>query len=115
MLRLTVLIMLALMTCWSRGSGTRRQHGYDRATPIIAALERFHAEHGTYPDSLPELVPNYLAPAAIAVPTAPKEAAPWRYVAETGGYTLEFKYFGPGINFCRYTSRRARWKCGRYF
>ena len=115
MYRLTVLFALALMACWSPGSAARRQHGYDRATPIIAALERFHAKHGAYPDSLPELVPDYLPAPALAIPTASRETYPWRYVADTSGYTLQFNYVGPGMNWCRYTSRGARWNCGGYY
>ena len=115
MRQLTLLIALALTACWSRGSGTRRQHGYDRAVPIIAALERFHAERGAYPDSLQVLVPDYTPAAALEIPAAPRETYPWRYAADTSGYVLEFRYVGPGMNWCRYTPQRAGWKCGGYF
>jgi len=32
-----------------------------RATPVIAAVNRFYSEHGQYPATLDELVPTYLS------------------------------------------------------
>lgn len=86
--RVVLVIMLLLAACWVPGAGARRQRGYDRATPIVAALERFRAERGAYPDSLQKLVPAYLAATALETPQAPMESYPFTYAADSAGYVL---------------------------
>jgi hypothetical protein len=72
------LLLLLLFCC---GCGTKLQPGenYSRAEaqeglkhgqPVVQAIFRFEADHGLWPDTLQDLVPNYL--------TA-EEARLWRY------------------------------------
>jgi hypothetical protein len=30
-------------------------------------------------------------------------------------YDLEFRYVGPGMNYCHYSPTSADWKCGGYY
>ena len=43
---------------------------HKHAKPVIAVVERFHADHGRYPESLDELVPAYL-------PSIPRAGFTW--------------------------------------
>ena len=101
--------------CDAPGEGPKADRGYRRAAPVIAALAHFHADQGQYPDSLPQLVPAYLAAAALAVPDAPQEHYPLGYRRATDQYALSFRYAGPGMNECTYHSAAAAWGCRGYF
>lgn len=52
----------------------------EKASPIINALDAFHTDHGVYPDTLEQLLPQYLS----EIPIAGIRVCP------------EFNYFGPG-------------------
>jgi hypothetical protein len=80
--------------CDAPGEGPKAERGYRRAAPVIAALARFRADHGQYPDSLPQLVPAYLPAAALAVADAPQERYPLGYRRATDQYELSFRYAG---------------------
>ena len=109
-------VVLATVGCWPPpGQGPKAARGYQRAAPVIAALAQYRQAHGAFPDSLRELVPNYLADSALAVPTRTQEQYPLEYRADSGGYELAFRYVGPGMNVCRYRSAAAKWNCGGYF
>ena len=61
----------------ARAAEEYRTNGYisitKRGTPIVNALESFHADHGSYPESLIELVPQYLATIPRAdIPSCPE-------------------------------------------
>ena len=87
--------------------------GMERYDPLVHALADFQKDHGTYPDSLDELVPAYL-------PTLPKGDANQRpsdpeYVASEDTYLLEFRYTGPGLNTCGFDQTTGAWECTGYY
>src|SRR3954470_14831973 len=43
---------IAFAACDPPGKGPKAERGYRRSAPVIAALDRYRAEHGQYPDSL---------------------------------------------------------------
>jgi hypothetical protein len=57
-----LLLVPALASCalWAPGEDPRGRELRDKGTPVLAALVKFHAAHGRYPDSLHQLVPSYL-------------------------------------------------------
>jgi len=98
------------------GDGPRAQVGFAWGAPVVAALERHRSERGAYPDSLTELVPDYLpGRAALRLPERGRFSRGPRYARDGAGYTLEFGYAGPGMNVCTYTPAARRWECGTYF
>ena len=104
--------LLLLAACTPPGKGPRAERGYRAAEPVIQALERYRTERGAYPDSLPQLVPAFLASAALAEPNA---GHPLRYERTADGYALTFRYTGPGMNECTWTPTSRRWDCSGYF
>ena len=82
--------------------------------PVVAALERYHRDHGGYPTNLGDLVPAYVAGSDLRAPEASVLKYPFEYRADSGSYRLLVRYVGPGMNECRYTPRTA-WHCGGYF
>lgn len=104
---------LAVLTaCPPPGKGPRAERGYRLAAPVIDALERYHQAHGVYPDSLPQLVPAFLPSSALR---APVPGHPFRYGRAPDGYTLTFRYVGPGMNECTWTPVSRSWNCSGYF
>ena len=112
--RLIPLAALFLCACPAPGKGPRAERGFERARPVIEALDRYRAERGAYPDRLEQLVPEFLPAAALAVPRAAKEGYPLEYARQDSTYRLTFRYVGPGMNHCQYQPG-ARWRCGGYF
>lgn len=106
---------LLLGACPGPGAGPVAERGYQRGAPVIAALERYRGERGTYPDSLRQLVPSFLPDGALRVPDRNRERYPLQYRRTAEGYELAFRYSGPGMNTCRYAPSTARWKCNGYF
>jgi hypothetical protein len=121
--RLGLLLGLALIVAcavigymiWSNlnapppGVGPKADQGYQVCAPVIAALEHYHAQSGAYPESLKELVPNFLT--AINYTVGEVEI---NYRPLESSYQLEFRYTGPGMNICTYTPNTS-WKCTGYF
>ena len=112
--RALALLLLAACPGPGPGVGPRAQAGYEAATPVIEALARFHAANGAYPDSLAQLVPQYLREGALA---EPNPGYPWEYRSVSSGrsYNLRFRYSGPGMNFCDWTPDTRAWDCGGYY
>ena len=114
LLRLPLACVLVMLACTPPGKGPKANRGYARATPVIGALERFRAERGTYPESLRELVPDYMRAEALATPEHRHERYPWEYRRTSEGYELAFRYVGPGMNRCIYAPA-AGWRCSGYY
>jgi hypothetical protein len=87
------------------GVGDKAEHGYSVSNQIINALEQFRIETGEYPESLEELVPNYLS----AIPTEVNDQ-PITYQKTEESFSLIFRYIGPGMNTCTYTPEE-KWQC----
>lgn len=88
------------------GVGERAEKGYAASQPVIAALESYKLDHGSYPESLIELVPDYLS----SVP-AKTEELDFFYSRTETGYQFSFYYLGPGMNACTYAPEAKDWKC----
>ncbi|MBM3124446.1 MAG: hypothetical protein FJZ87_05140 [Chloroflexi bacterium] len=86
------------------GAGPKAFDGYMACAPIIEALNKYHESNGAYPESLQELVPEYLA----EVPDSVNDA-PITYSKTEESYALSFSYIGPGLNYCTYSP--SEWKC----
>ena len=87
------------------GVGEKADRGYAVSAPIINALEQYKSEKGTYPDSLDELVPDYLT----SIPTEVNDN-PLAYKKNSDSFSLSFYYLDPGMNACTYTPENA-WRC----
>ncbi len=87
------------------GVGEKAEQGYAVSAPVIAALEKYKLEVGTYPDSLDELVPDYLS----ALPGKVIDNS-LDYNKTEEGFSLSFYYIGPGMNACTYTPEKT-WQC----
>lgn len=87
------------------GVGEKAERGYAALEPAIKALEQYQADKGTYPESLEELVPDYLP----SVPTEVNDES-ILYTKMGESYSLAFHYVGPGMNTCTYTPEN-KWQC----
>jgi hypothetical protein len=87
------------------GVGEKAERGYALSEPVIAALEQYKADKGIYPESLTELVPDYIS-------TVPKkdEALDFSYSVTDDGFAFSFHYIGPGTNTCTYKPGKE-WRC----
>ena len=83
--------------------------------PVVAALERYRAEQGFYPESLVTLVPRYLAPAAYRAAERSPLDQPFEYERHDRTYLLRIRYEGPGVNQCEYASAPQTWYCSGSF
>ena len=91
------------------GVGEKAEHGYAVSGPVIAALEQYKADKGVYPETLAELVPDYLA----TVPTK-DEVLDFSYSTTGDSFKFSFHYIGPGMNTCTYTPEE-KWQCSGAF
>lgn len=106
-LLLTCLALAAcsLFTPDPPGVGEKAERGYAALDPVVQALEKYHAEKGSYPESLDELVPDCIS----SIPTEVNDES--IYYAKSGeSYSLSFHYIGPGMNTCTYTPE-DQWQC----
>ena len=115
--------LLLLASCLGPppGKGPRAEAGYRAASPIIAALDRFHEDHGHYPATLGDLVPKYLPDATWfdlrrgRGPHYPAEREEFSYKRDGDAYTILFSYLGPGVNQCSYDSKTKKWESSGYY
>ena len=118
MKRTTVLSGIMLATCigcTAPGKGAKAERGYQRAHLVVAALASYRARYQAYPDSLSQLVPTFLSASALALPEAAQEHYPLQYARVLDGFTLSFRYTGPGSNRCTWTSATQAWTCSGLF
>ncbi len=83
------------------GKGPKAEKFFEEAAPIISALELYKIERGSYPESIDDLIPNY-------IPVKPSRK--FYYVTENDTYILAFRYEGPGINSCTFSPGKE-WDC----
>jgi hypothetical protein len=108
---IAVVILASLPACSARateeppGVGEKAERGYAVSEPVIAALEQYKADKGFYPETLAELVPEYLS----VVPTK-DGILDFSYTRTETGYSFSFHYIGPGMNTCTHTPENG-WKC----
>lgn len=96
---------IALPTDEPPGVGEKAERGYAVSEPVIAALEQYKADTGVYPETLAELIPDYLS----AVPTK-NDVLDFSYSRTDDGFAFSFHYIGPGMNTCTYTPEE-KWQC----
>jgi hypothetical protein len=92
------------------GVGEKAEQGYAFSEPIIAALEAYKNDHGSYPEDLDQLAPDYLPVA----PVAPDDLD-YSYSSDGPTYSFSFHYRGPGLNTCTYESEAEEWDCSGAF
>lgn len=113
--RLWIVVAFGVAACVPPGEGPKAARGYARAAPVIAALDSFHSVVGRYPDSLPQLVPDFLRQESLAIPGRKLERYPLEYERSATDFILSFRYVGPGMNNCRFRASSRRWECSGYF
>lgn len=110
--------MLVLSGCEKPGEGEKAALGFRRAQSVIAALERFRAVHKRYLATLQELVPVHLHRDALRPPLQdafPGQSSPLHYRRRGKEYSLSFRYQGPGMNMCEYSSSNKKWMSRGYY
>ena len=88
------------------GVGKKAEMGYKLSEPVIAALEQYKADHGTYPKTLEELVPDYLSTVPVST-----DGVDFSYSSTGESCSLSFHYTGPGMNSCTYKPETKDWRC----
>jgi hypothetical protein len=102
-----------LITGPQAGQGSADRETQRKAEPVIAALEQFHKDHGSYPRKIQELFPRYIADQhALGVGS-------FSYSKQGPDYVLMYDYVSGfaiyrGINQCVYYSKKKKWECGGY-
>ncbi len=92
----------------------KAEDGRTRLQPVVDAIVAYSNAEGAYPDSVAVLVPSYLR----ELPDQPEWAGHeewWSYERTDSGFTVDFRYFGPGVNWCFWNSSNAKWQCGGYY
>lgn len=102
---LAALTACKFFTAEPPGVGEKAEIGYAALDPIIKALEQFHADTSIYPETLEELVPDYIS----SIP-AEVNSESILYTKTDESYSLAFHYTGPGMNTCTYTPE-DKWHC----
>ena len=104
---IAILLLVAcnLFTVEPPGVGEKSERGYAVCDPVIKALEQYQADKGEYPETLAELVPEYLS----EVPTEVNDE-PIYYAKTDESFSLSFHYVGPGMNTCKFTPE-DKWQC----
>ena len=109
-----VAIMIVLLGCsclyvWFYNvDGPTPQKGQEQAAELMAALEEYKQQEGTYPADLSELKPDYLS-------TLPQPS--WRTqfeykTFESGAeYTIHFQKGNNADDWCGFGSWTKEWQC----
>ena len=116
----TALLLASLSTvfslgCDAPGKGPKAERGYERAKPVVAALEAFRTATRQYPDSLSELVPRFLDASALELPSGVQEHYPFEYHRAESNFKLSFRYVGPGMNQCTIEGTHRTWECSGHY
>ena len=109
---------LIVAVCWGPPAGSMEtsvalMHDADS---VVAALDRYHAAKGRYPEALIVLVPDYLAGDRLhdVVPGGSFYSLDyWR--DRDGGYVMEFRERNRGMSKCSHEAGADKWHCGAYF
>lgn len=95
------------------GEGRAAEQGRQRADVVVQALQKYRVARGAFPDSLIQLVPQFLSAQELLTPFGHSKTFQFRL--DTLGFALTFDYVGPGMNACEYSSWTMRWSCSGYF
>jgi hypothetical protein len=103
------LLSSMVMPGTTRAGDAIEREGRARAAPVIAALERFHRDHGHYPKQLDQLIPGYVHDsAALHI----KGETSLVYTPDARNYTLEFSWEIPSTGDLKslvYFSKEKEW------
>ena len=104
-----VVLSFAMLACGCGGNWSAEAVAASQARgdEIIAAVGRYQADHGVYPQTLDALVPRYLQ--RILPPDAGDRK--WRYEAVDDGRQFNISFAGPNYDdpVCWYDSSRPHW------
>lgn len=78
-----------------------------RSQPLLAAIRAYHSDHGTYPQQLAELVPDYIT----EIPSPGYHGCEWAYVRQMHGtkFILGVHPDSPWISNLTYYSSLDEW------
>lgn len=107
------LVVVAMSGCCGPMECKPAKLGFETYKPLILALNKFKNENQEYPNSLNELVPQYIN--VIPESPTPNRSSEIEYEKFGKEYELKFSYGGPGMNFCRYGSSESAWNCLGYY
>ena len=110
--RLALLTLLLQVACTPPGKGEKALAGFKASAVIIQGLGEFHAKHAAYPEKLDELAPSILTSAQLSPPS---EIGRYDYERKATGFSLAFRYTGPGVNHCTFESSARTWSCGGHY
>lgn len=93
---------------------TCRQAEEGRAlyAPLLASIEQYRDQNAVYPETLTDLVPDFVD----GIPASASDAGPKfpEYRRVDDHFEFMFQYFGPGMNWCVYTPQDD-WRCDGHF
>lgn len=101
--------MLTQQFCCAPSECPQAIEGFALFQPVIEALQHYKTVTGEYPETLEDLIPEYIA----IMPSY--EIGEVTYSKIDDGYELRFEYYGPGINQCSYTPNSKKWDCFGYY
>jgi len=108
-----IVLIVTLSGCCGPMECKPAKVGFEVYKPIIYALEKYKSENNGYPNSLQDLVPNYID----KIPNSPRPPRPSNieYKKDKENYLLKFTYGGPGMNICKFGSIEKRWLCSGFY
>lgn len=117
-LLLNFFLCVFLVGCGDKpGKGATAERCYVALQPVMQSLERYKAEQRRYPQTLAQLMPQYLnkIPTGEETQTSESQHIVFSYRSIDGNeYVLTFEYVGGGINTCQYHSVKGSWECSGY-
>jgi hypothetical protein len=75
---------------------------------VAKALNEYYADNKTYPQSLSEIVPNYVSDLK-----EPKSIWGWLYMGDDKNFTLGYVFYVDkwGYTICKYSASLPKWNC----
>lgn len=92
------------------GGGEKANRGYRAANAMMRAVYSYRAANGRFPASV-----DALRQAGSRPPTFTEDGSPLRYDSDGANFELGFKYSGPGMNECVYSSVTREWSCHGWY
>ena len=80
--------------------------------PLLASIGQYREKYAVYPETLGDLMPEFIDGVPTATDAAGPKFAGYRRVNDR--FEFAFEYFGPGINRCVY-SPETQWSCDGHF
>ena len=102
---LCALAIVSACAVWPAGKDPKGKELCDNARPVLAALAAYEQQNGQYPQSLHELVPNFI----VRIPFNPG----LRFHRDTGIVEFAYTPSWPQTEevYCAAHAREADWTC----